>query len=54
MIKGRPETLFFCMNSHATVQNVTILAPFNSPNTDGIDPGDFSPIVFFLKNILGN
>lgn len=24
--------------SHVTIQNVTILAPFGSPNTDGIDP----------------
>lgn len=27
------------MNSQVTVQNVTILAPLDSPNTDGIDPG---------------
>jgi len=32
------------MNSHVTIQNVTILAPFGSPNTDGIDPGEFSPV----------
>lgn len=34
------------MNSHVTVQNVTILAPRESPNTDGIDPGEFSPALF--------
>ncbi|KAF5455495.1 hypothetical protein F2P56_025063 [Juglans regia] len=27
--------------SQVTVQNVTILAPLDSPNTDGIDPGEF-------------
>jgi hypothetical protein len=32
------------MNSHVTIQNVTILAPFGSPNTDGIDPGEFSSL----------
>ncbi|KAK9139041.1 hypothetical protein Scep_008722 [Stephania cephalantha] len=26
--------------SHVLVQNVTILAPLSSPNTDGIDPGE--------------
>lgn len=41
----RSETicrLFFWMNRHVIVQNVTILAPLSSPNTDGIDPGEFS------------
>jgi hypothetical protein len=32
------------MNSHVRIQNVTILAPTGSPNTDGIDPGQFSPL----------
>lgn len=27
------------MNSQVLVQDVTILAPLDSPNTDGIDPG---------------
>jgi polygalacturonase len=30
------------MNSQVIVQNVTILAPLDSPNTDGIDPGELS------------
>ncbi|GAU11359.1 hypothetical protein TSUD_343500 [Trifolium subterraneum] len=29
--------------SQVTIQNVTILAPLDSPNTDGIDPGELSP-----------
>lgn len=33
--------LFFLMNSQVAVQNVTIIAPLDSPNTDGIDPGGF-------------
>nr|QDK56810.1 polygalacturonase [Mangifera indica] len=35
---GGELRLFFWMNSHVRVQNVTILAPLDSPNTDGIDP----------------
>lgn len=30
--------MFFWMNSQVIVQNVTIRAPLDSPNTDGIDP----------------
>ncbi|KAF5732045.1 polygalacturonase [Tripterygium wilfordii] len=30
--------------SHVTVQNVTILAPLDSPNTDGIDPDSSSDV----------
>ncbi|GAU40570.1 hypothetical protein TSUD_35870 [Trifolium subterraneum] len=33
------------MNSRVRVQNVTILAPTGSPNTDGIDPG-YSELVY--------
>ncbi|RHN75318.1 putative galacturan 1,4-alpha-galacturonidase [Medicago truncatula] len=33
--------------SHVTVQNVTILAPFGLPNTDGID--SYSLIMYALK-----
>jgi len=32
------------MNSHVTIQNVTVIAPHGSPNTDGINPGEFSPL----------
>lgn len=39
---GGELRLFFWMNSQVIVQNVTILAPLDSPNTDGIDPGEFS------------
>lgn len=35
----RFQKFSFLMNSQVTVQNVTILAPRESPNTDGIDPG---------------
>ncbi|XP_031284613.1 probable polygalacturonase isoform X1 [Pistacia vera] len=35
---GGELRLFLWMNSHVRVQNVTILAPLDSPNTDGIDP----------------
>lgn len=41
---GGELRLVFWMNSHVTVQNVTILAPHDSPNTDGIDPGEFYPL----------
>jgi polygalacturonase len=27
------------LRSNVTISGVTILAPLNSPNTDGIDPG---------------
>lgn len=39
---GGELRLFFWMNSQVIVQNVTILAPLDSPNTDGIDPGKLS------------
>lgn len=34
------ENCFCWMNSQVLVQNLTILAPLDSPNTDGIDPGE--------------
>lgn len=44
MIRGRFETVFFWMNSHVTIHNVTVISPRGSPNTDGINPGEFSPL----------
>lgn len=38
----RFETVFFWINSQVTVRDVTIRAPLDSPNTDGIDLGEIS------------
>lgn len=35
-----PKSFSICSN--VVVQNVTILAPYDSPNTDGIDPGTWT------------
>lgn len=40
IMRGRLR-LLFSMNSKVAVQSVTIIAPLDSPNTDGIDPGEF-------------
>jgi len=40
------------MNSNVTVQNVTILAPFGSPNTDGIDPGELGSIYSYVLQCI--
>ena len=29
-----------CLNRDVFVKNLTILAPLDSPNTDGVDPGE--------------
>ncbi|CAI0441654.1 unnamed protein product [Linum tenue] len=39
--------------SNVVVRYVTILAPHNSPNTDGVDPGNYpyiSSVLFLLRN----
>jgi len=40
----------FCSN--VVVRNVTILAPYDSPNTDGVDPGTFNPIGVILSTFV--
>ena len=48
----------FCSN--VVVKNVTILAPWNSPNTDGIDPGEMLyyyaclKLFFLFYNVISN
>lgn len=41
--------LCFSVNSKVAVQNVTIIAPLDSPNTDGIDPGElYLPVLLSI------
>lgn len=42
-----PKSFSICSN--VVVQNVTILAPYDSPNTDGIDPGTWTYAFLSLK-----
>ena len=35
------DFFFGCLNRDVVVKNLTILAPLDSPNTDGVDPGEF-------------
>ena len=37
---GETWDCFYWINSQVLIQNVTILAPPDSPHTDGIDPGN--------------
>lgn len=39
------------MNSHVYIHDITILAPLDSPNTDGVDPGEDKDTLF-LKILL--
>lgn len=34
------DLFFGCLNRDVVVKNLTILAPLDSPNTDGVDPGE--------------
>ena len=38
-----------CVCSNVVIRNVTVLAPHDSPNTDGIDPG--TDVYILLGNI---
>lgn len=40
--------LFWSEHRDVVVKNLTILAPLESPNTDGVDPGEF-PYKFFQR-----
>lgn len=34
--------------SNVVVQGITILSPVTSPNTDGINPGEYAQVINFL------
>ena len=38
--------------SNVVVKNVTILAPWNAPNTDGIDPGEMLYYYAYVKRFF--
>lgn len=46
-------TIEFPSNRNVVIHHVTILAPPDSPNTDGIDPGmQYNPVLLFLFWVL--
>lgn len=43
-----PANLVFPCFSNVVIKDMTILAPLNAPNTDGIDPGMILLSLFLL------